>query len=107
MTSNRDLIRRRYEAAYRCECAGECGQGDAHLAADGRCRRVDTAPSGYGGDPPWGFLALARVARWDAILPHQTGRLRIRCDGACVCQYCDMRADGPAEGQRLLWGDQE
>jgi len=70
-------------AGGRCECAGECGRGSAHLGTDGRCRN-------HHGKPAYG--TGSQVVLTTAHLDHTPEN----CDQAnlkAMCQGCHLHYD--------------
>lgn len=80
------LAIKRDRAGWRCECAGECGRPEAHLADDGRCRNRH-------GEPRWGGApGQCAVVLTTAHLDHEPEN----CDPnnlLAMCEGCHLHYD--------------
>lgn len=71
------------DAGWRCECLGECGRPEVHLAGDGRCRNTHGQPA---------FVTGSTVVLTTAHLDHTPEH----CDRAnlrAYCQGCHLHYD--------------
>lgn len=93
-------------AGWRCECTGECGRPDVHLAPDGRCWNEHGQPNALTG---------ARVVLTTAHLDH-TPENCARSNLRAFCQGCHLHYDrdhhaqtrqrslAALRGMEPLWG---